>query len=75
MPRTNYIVCTKCLRVFNRKRLIEQMGKLECPYCGNNRFTESFSNVILVLDPTKSILAKKLNKNEQGIFALSIEYY
>ena len=68
-----YIVCTKCMRVFNRKRLLETRGKLECPYCGNTRFSESFGNVILVLDPERSAIAKKLNKTERGIFALSLE--
>ena len=75
MPRTSYIACVKCMRIFNRKRLIEQMGRLECPYCGSTRFTESFSGVIMILEPEESMIAKKVNKNEKGIFALSIEIF
>jgi len=64
------------MRVFNRRRLLEeQSGQLRCPYCGNTRFTESFGNILLVLDPEKSVLARKTNKNEKGIYALTIETY
>jgi len=66
-------VCTRCKRVFSRKKLVEQMGTLKCPYCGGTKFSEDFGNVVLILDPEKSVVAKKINKNEKGIFALSVE--
>ncbi len=75
MPKKAYIVCTRCMRIFNRKSLLEKMGRLECPYCGNTRFTENFGDVIMILNPEKSVLAKKVNKNEKGIFALNIELF
>jgi len=71
----NYIVCTKCMRVFNKKRLMEQQQgrRLVCPYCGNTNFSDNFGNIIAIFDPEKSAIAKKLNKNERGIFALTVE--
>lgn len=71
--RKIYVVCTGCLRVFDKKKLLEEKGRLECPYCGGTRFADSFSGVILILDPNKSVIAKKINKSEKGIFALSLE--
>lgn len=71
--RRAYVVCTKCLRVFDKKKLLDEKGRLECPYCGGTRFTESFGGAVLILDPDKSTIAKKINKSEKGIFALSLE--
>jgi len=64
------------MRIFNRKRLLEQQGgELRCPYCGGTRFSENFGNIVAILDPKKSSIAKKVNRNEKGIFALTIETY
>jgi len=68
-----YVVCSKCLRLFDKKKLIDEKGRLECPYCGNTKFVDSFGGAILILDPEKSIIAKKINKSEKGIFALGLE--
>jgi len=42
----------------------------ECPKCGSKEFTENFKGRIVVLDPEKSEIAKKLDLKSKGNFAL-----
>jgi DNA-directed RNA polymerase subunit E" len=42
----------------------------ECPKCASKESTESFKGRIIVLDPTKSELAQKLNLKDKGNFAI-----
>ena len=50
------------------KTIYEEEDK--CPNCGSKEFTESFKGRIVVLDHGKSEIAKKLNLNSEGNFAL-----
>ncbi len=72
MPK-KYIVCTKCKRILNKKELIHRENRDVCPFCGNDRFTTSFSNVFLIIKPEESNVAKTIQKKESGLFALTIE--
>ncbi len=42
----------------------------KCPHCGSKEFSESFKGRIVVLDPEKSDIAKKLEIKSKGNFAL-----
>ena len=42
----------------------------KCPNCGSKEYTESFKGRIVVIDPNKSEIAKKLNLKEKGNFAI-----
>lgn len=42
----------------------------KCPKCESKESTESFKGRIVVLDPKKSEIAKKLNIKEKGNFAI-----
>lgn len=45
-------------------------GGDKCPHCGSKEFTESFKGRIVVVDPEKSEIAKKLDIKSKGNFAL-----
>ena len=42
----------------------------KCPKCGSKESTEGFKGRIVVLDPEKSEIAKKLNLKDKGNFAI-----
>ena len=41
-----------------------------CPKCGAKEKTEGFKGKIIVLNPEKSEIAKKINIHEKGEFAI-----
>jgi RNA polymerase subunit RPABC4/transcription elongation factor Spt4 len=43
-----------------------------CPICKNTEKSDDFSGILVVLDANKSMLAKKLEANESGNYALKI---
>jgi len=42
----------------------------ECPKCGSKELTEGFKGRIVVLNPKKSEIAKKINIKDKGNFAI-----
>ncbi|MBU2616349.1 MAG: DNA-directed RNA polymerase subunit E'' [Nanoarchaeota archaeon] len=42
----------------------------KCPKCDSKEFTEGFKGRIVILNPEKSEIAKKLNLKEKGNFAI-----
>jgi len=42
----------------------------KCPKCDSKEFTESFKGRVIVKDPEKSEIAKKLNIKEKGEYAI-----
>lgn len=42
----------------------------KCPQCGSKESTDSFKGRIVVIDPEKSEIAKKLNMKDKGNFAI-----
>jgi len=42
----------------------------KCPKCDSREFTEGFKGRIVILNPEKSEIAKKLNLKEKGNFAI-----
>lgn len=57
---------TKACKLCNT--IVEEGDK--CPSCGSKELTEGFKGRIVVLDPEKSEVAKKLNLKEKGNFAI-----
>ncbi len=43
-----------------------------CPVCGSTDLTEDWEGAIIVIDPEKSILAKKLEITRPGRYALKV---
>ncbi len=43
-----------------------------CPICGKSDFTTNWQGRIVVLDPVKSEIAKKIGINAKGDYALKI---
>lgn len=41
-----------------------------CPKCGSKEFTDSFKGKIFVGNHEKSEIAKKININENGLYAI-----
>lgn len=60
MPKQK--ACKICNTIF------EQGEK--CPQCGSKEITESFKGRIVLLNPEKSEIAKKINFKEKGNFAI-----
>ncbi|MHA2407483.1 MAG: transcription elongation factor subunit Spt4 [Candidatus Ranarchaeia archaeon] len=55
--------CRNCQTVFT--------GSV-CPACKSSSTTEDFTGVVMILDPGHSQIAKKLQINEKGKFALKV---
>ncbi|MAG11076.1 DNA-directed RNA polymerase subunit E'' [Candidatus Pacearchaeota archaeon] len=45
-------------------------GKEKCPKCDSKESTDLFKGRIVVFDPEKSEIAKKINLKEKGNFAI-----
>jgi len=43
-----------------------------CPQCKSTNLVEDYSGVVIILDPENSILAKRLNINQKGRYALKV---
>jgi len=54
--------CKICNKIYEKEN--------KCPRCESKEFTESFKGRIVVIDPEKSEVAKKLNIKEKGNFAI-----
>ena len=59
-------VCKKCGYVIENEEI------KKCPICGNNKFTTFWQGYAIILDPKKSEVAKILNIEHKGKFALRI---
>jgi len=44
-----------------------------CPVCGSKDFSDEWSGVAIVIDPEKSEVAKLLELNRRGRFAVRVE--
>lgn len=44
----------------------------ECPLCGSKDLTVNWEGVVVIIDPTRSALAKKLGITRSGIYALRV---
>ena len=71
---SKFLACIKCRRVFPRHdAYAKDSNRPQCPFCGSTEITDVFSNVVVILDPEKSRVAKELEKKERGVFALTVE--
>ena len=43
-----------------------------CPVCKGTEFSDDYSGLLIVLDAKNSILAEKLETEENGVYALKI---
>ncbi|MCD6491937.1 MAG: transcription elongation factor subunit Spt4 [Candidatus Njordarchaeia archaeon] len=73
-----YLACKNCRRVYTKSELEAERKRrdskvLTCPYCGSTSFTRKFTNIVLIVDPEKSIIAKELSIIHPGVFAYSLE--
>ncbi len=57
--------CKQC------KALVKNSNK--CPVCGSEDLTEKWYGLVVILNPEKSELAKLLNINVAGEYALQLE--
>ncbi len=57
------LVCRMCHRVL--------VGK-SCPHCGSEDVSPDWKGFVVVLDPERSEIAKRLNIKEKGKFALKV---
>ncbi|MEM4605616.1 MAG: transcription elongation factor subunit Spt4 [Candidatus Pacearchaeota archaeon] len=56
--------CLNCKRIYTEQK---------CPNCGETQFTNVFKGEVEIFEPEKSIVAKKLNINSKGKFAIKIK--
>jgi DNA-directed RNA polymerase subunit E" len=57
---------TKACKICN---FLYEVGE-KCPNCDAREYTESYKGRILVMDPEKSEIAKKLKISKKGNFAI-----
>ena len=43
-----------------------------CPVCGSTEFTENWDGMIIVFDPENSEVARELNLEKPGIYAIKV---
>ncbi|MEM1535578.1 MAG: transcription elongation factor subunit Spt4 [Candidatus Pacearchaeota archaeon] len=55
--------CKKCKIIFQQEK---------CPICQESNFSDSWKGKIIVFDPEKSEIAKKLKIKQQGSYAIKI---
>ncbi|MBN1923803.1 MAG: DNA-directed RNA polymerase subunit E'' [Nanoarchaeota archaeon] len=55
--------CKKCNRILTKK---------SCPTCQNVDVSKNWKGMVLILDPDKSEIAKKLKIGSVGMFALRV---
>ncbi len=44
----------------------------QCPNCNSTDLSEDHSGIVIIIDPEKSEIAKKLNINSKGKYALKV---
>ncbi len=54
-------VCKKCNRIYEGER---------CPGCGSQEYTEEIKGRVMILNPEKSEIAKKLKIDKKGSYAI-----
>lgn len=59
----NEYACKKCHRVLSKKN---------CPNCQNVDASKNWKGLAVILDPSKSQIAKKLKIESVGMFALRV---
>ncbi|MHA2252152.1 MAG: transcription elongation factor subunit Spt4 [Candidatus Kariarchaeaceae archaeon] len=52
--------------------LIQDKKENRCPSCNSTDLSEDFSGIVIILDPEKSEIAKRLNVNKPGQYALRV---
>ena len=62
---SSFLACRRCRRVYTLAELEREMKKrgktvLTCPFCGSVDFTKNFYDLVLIIDPEKSKVAKYL---------------
>ena len=55
--------CKKCKRITNKR---------QCPICKGQELTPHWRGLVVILDPEKSDIAKKLNIELPGEYALKV---
>ncbi|MEM1623792.1 MAG: transcription elongation factor subunit Spt4 [Sulfolobales archaeon] len=63
--RKPFKACTRC-------RLLVPHEAPTCPSCGSTTFTDTWSGVVIIVDPEKSKLAKMLGIEKPGRYALKL---
>ena len=43
-----------------------------CPRCKSTSFSDDFSGIVIMFDPTTSVIAKAMNIKEKGRYALKV---
>ncbi len=54
--------CKKCHRIINVKK---------CPYC-QGEGSKNWKGIVIIIDPDKSEIAKKLNIESKGTYAMRV---
>lgn len=62
MAKSKEKACKICKAVYE--------GEDKCPSCGSKDFTETIKGKIVVTNPEKSEIARRLNIHEKGVFAI-----
>jgi len=63
--RQPFKACIKC-------KLLVPFNVEECPNCGSLEFSEDWEGVVIVVDPEKSHLAKRLGISKPGRYAVKL---
>ena len=63
--RSNFKACLKC------KMLVEPEKDI-CPNCGGRDFTYEWEGAVIIIDPSKSEIAKLLEIEKPGRYAIRI---
>ncbi|RLG87884.1 MAG: DNA-binding protein [Thermoprotei archaeon] len=63
--RKPFKACRSC-------KLLVPHDEEKCPNCGSTSFTEEWDGMIIIIDPEKSWVAKRLNIKKPGRYAIRL---
>ncbi|MCS7098865.1 MAG: transcription elongation factor subunit Spt4 [Sulfolobales archaeon] len=62
----------KAFKACSRCRLLVPHEVETCPSCGSTTFTDTWSGVVIVIDPERSRLAKLMGISKPGRYAIKL---
>ncbi len=65
MAKIQYKACRRC-------RFLVELDADKCPNCGSEEFTKLWRGYILVIDPSRSLVAKKIDAKIPGAYAIKV---
>ncbi|MCD6510098.1 MAG: DNA-directed RNA polymerase, subunit E'' [Thermoprotei archaeon] len=68
-PLASFMACRKCKTIF---QVTEKNEPIRCPNCGSTDISDDWSGLIIIFDPSTSIIAQRLGITKPGRYAIKV---